>query len=175
MPAKKTSTKTAATKKKSTTKTAATKKKSTTKTAATKKKQPARKRTGMTRAHKQALARGRDDSRAVSRYLEALEADRPRPGRRRTTQSMQTQLRQTESDLRQARGLERLLLLQQRADLRAALARRNGRVDLAAAEREFVKAARGYSERKGIVYATWREAGVPPSVLSKAGISRTSP
>ena len=83
MPAKKTSTKTAATKKKS-----------TTKTAATKKKQPARKRTGMTRAHKQALARGRDDSRAVSRYLEALEADRPRPGRRRTTQSMQTQLAQ---------------------------------------------------------------------------------
>ena len=34
--------------------------------------------------------------------------------------------------------------------------------------------ARGYSERKGIVYATWREAGVPPAVLAKAGISRTS-
>jgi hypothetical protein len=148
-------------------------KKKSTKTT-TKKKQPARKRTVMTRAHKQALARGRDDSRAVSRYLEALEADRPRPGRKRTTQSMQTQLRQAETDLRQARGLDRLLLLQQRADLRAALARRNGKVDLAAAEREFVKAARGYSERKGIVYATWREAGVPPAVLAKAGISRTS-
>ena len=174
MPAKKTSTKTAATKKKSTTKTATTKKKSTTKTAATKKKQPARKRTGMTRAHKQALARGRDDSRAVSRYLEALEAERPRPGRQRTTQSMQTQLKQAETRLRQARGLDRLLLLQKRADLRVALARRNGKVDLAAAEREFVKAARGYSERKGIAYATWREAGVPPSVLAKAGIARTS-
>jgi hypothetical protein len=149
-------------------------KKTATKKTATKKKQPARKRTGMTRAHKQALARGRDDSRAVSRYLEALEADKPRPGRRRTTQSMQTQLRQAETRLRQARGLDRLLLMQQRSDLRAALARRNGKVDLAAAEREFVKAARGYSERKGIAYATWREAGVPPSVLSKAGITRTS-
>ena len=159
--------------KKTATKKTATKKIATKKTA-TKKKQPARKRTGMTRAHKQALARGRDDSRAVSRYLEALEADKPRPGRRRTTQSMQTQLRQAETRLRQARGLDRLLLMQQRSDLRAALARRNGKVDLAAAEREFVKAARGYSERKGIAYATWREAGVPPSVLSKAGITRTS-
>jgi hypothetical protein len=149
-------------------------KKRSTKTTATKKKQPARKRTGMTRAHKQALARGRDDSRAVSRYLEALEADKPRPGRQRSTQTMQTQLRQAETRLRQARGLDRLLLMQQRADLRAALARRNGKVDLAAAEREFVKAARGYGERKGIAYATWREAGVPPSVLSKAGIARTT-
>jgi hypothetical protein len=149
-------------------------KKTSTKTTTTKKKQPARKRTGMTRAHKQALARGRDDSRAVSRYLEALEADRPRPGRQRTIQSMQAQLRQAETDLRQARGLDRLLLLQQRTDLRAALARRNGKIDLAAAEREFVKAARGYSGRKGIVYATWREAGVPPAVLAKAGISRAS-
>ena len=159
--------------KKTATKKTATKKIATKKTA-TKKKQPARKRTGMTRAHKQALARGRDDSRAVSRYLEALEADKPRPGRQRTTQTMQTQLRQAETRLRQARGLDRLLLMQQRSDLRAALARRNGKVDLAAAEREFVKAARGYSERKGIAYATWREAGVPPSVLSKAGITRTS-
>ena len=87
---------------------------------------------------------------------------------------MQAQLRQAETRLRQARGLDRLLLLQQRADLRAALARRNGKVDRTAAEREFVKAARGYSERKGIAYATWREAGVPPSVLAKAGITRTS-
>jgi hypothetical protein len=149
-------------------------KKTTAKKATTKKKSPARKRTGMTRAHKQALARGRDDSRAVSRYLEALEADRPRPGRQRTTRSMQTQLRQAETRLRQARGLDRLLLLQQRADLRAALAQRNGRVDRTAAEREFVKAARGYSERKGIAYATWREAGIAPSVLAKAGITRTS-
>jgi hypothetical protein len=75
-----------------------------TSTRTTKKPQPARKRTGMTRAHKQALAKGRDDSRAVSRYLQALEADRPRPGRKRTTQSMQTQLKQAESDLRQARS-----------------------------------------------------------------------
>lgn len=169
MPPKKTSTRKTA-KQTATSKPA--KQSAATKTAATKKR--AGKPSGMTRAHKQALARGRNDSRAVSRYLEALEADRPRPGRRRTTQSMQSQLRQAESRLRQARGLDRLLLLQQRTDLRAGLARRDGKVDVGAAERDFVKAARGYSERKGIAYATWREAGVSPSVLAKAGIARTT-
>ena len=128
----------------------------------------------MTRAHKQALARGRDESRAVGRYLEVLEVGKPRPGRPRSIQSMQTQLKMLETRLRGARGVDRLLALQQRADLRAALAQRNGKGDLATAEREFVKAARGYGERKGIAYATWREAGVSPSVLAKARIARTS-
>jgi len=128
----------------------------------------------MTRAHKQALATGREESRAVSRYLEALEAGKPRPGRPRTTQSMQTQLKAVETRLKGARGIERLLALQQRADLRAAVAQRTGSVDLAEAERGFVQAARGYGERKGIAYATWREAGVSPSVLARARIARTS-
>ena len=128
----------------------------------------------MTRAHKQALARGRDDSRAVSRYLEALDAGKPRPGRPRTIQSVQTQLQAVETRVKGARGVDRLLALQQRAELRAALAQHNDKVDLAAAEHAFVKAARRYGERKGIAYATWREAGVSPSVLAKARIARTT-
>src|SRR5947207_13521367 len=95
--------------------------KKATKTRVTKKKQPARKRTGMTRAHKQALARGRDDSRAVSCYLEALEAERPRPGRQRTTQSMQNRLKQAESLLRQPLGLDRLCLPHGRQALTVAI------------------------------------------------------
>ena len=82
----------------------------------------ARKQAPMTRAHKQALARGRDDSRAVSRYLEALDAGKPRPGRRRTVQSVQTQLKAVETRVKGARGIDRLLALQKRAELRAALA-----------------------------------------------------
>jgi hypothetical protein len=45
-------------------------------------------------------------------------------------------------------------------------------VDLGALESGFVKAAKGYSTRKGISYAAWREAGVDPAVLKQAGISR---
>lgn len=144
------------------------------KTTTTKKASRPRKQAPMTRAHKQALARGRDESRAVNRYLEALQAGKARPGRPRSVQSMQTQLNAVETRLKGARGTVRLLALQQRADLRAALTERNGTVDLAAAERGFVKAARGYGERKAIAYSTWREAGVSPSVLAKARIAPTS-
>ena len=47
------------------------------------------------------------------------------------------------------------------------------KVDLTELEMEFVKAARGYSERRGISYAAWREAGVSASVLKQAGITRS--
>jgi hypothetical protein len=48
------------------------------------------------------------------------------------------------------------------------------RADLSDLEAEFVAAAKGYSERKGISYAAWREAGVSAATLSAAGISRAS-
>ena len=35
-----------------------------------------------------------------------------------------------------------------------------------------MKAAKGYSQRKGITYGVWRQSGVAPEVLKKAGISR---
>ena len=38
--------------------------------------------------------------------------------------------------------------------------------------REFVKVAASYSERRGITYAAWREIGVTPEVLKKAGVGR---
>jgi hypothetical protein len=46
--------------------------------------------------------------------------------------------------------------------------------DLAGVEAEFVAAAKSYGARKGISYATWREAGVSSAVLKKAGISRSA-
>ena len=46
-------------------------------------------------------------------------------------------------------------------------------VDLAGVEKGFIGAAKDYGQRKGISYATWREVGVTPAVLKKAGISRS--
>ena len=43
---------------------------------------------------------------------------------------------------------------------------------MAALEEQFVIAAKGYSERKGISWTAWREVGVPASVLERAGVSR---
>src|SRR6266545_2885493 len=59
----------------------------------------ATKRTPMSDEHKAALAEGRDQGRAVRRYLEALEAHRPRRGRKRTPDSMKKRLDSVEKAL----------------------------------------------------------------------------
>ncbi len=40
-------------------------------------------------------------------------------------------------------------------------------------EKDFVKVAKGYGDRRGIEYSTWRAMGIEASVLKAAGIART--
>jgi hypothetical protein len=126
----------------------------------------------MTDDHKQALALGREQGRAVRRYLEALEANRPKRGRKRTPESIAKRLADIEGRLAGADPLTRLQLSQERIDLQAELETKSQAVDLSALEKDFVAAAGEYSRRKGISYAAWRESGVDPAVLKKAGIGR---
>jgi uncharacterized protein YicC (UPF0701 family) len=126
----------------------------------------------MSDTHKAALAEGREQGRAVRRYLEALEAHKPRRGRKRTPESMEKRLAAIEDKLAQADPLTRLQLVQERMDIERQLEAADSTVDMEALEDEFVKAAPDYSRRKGITYAAWREAGVDPAVLRRAGIRR---
>lgn len=127
----------------------------------------------MSQAHKEALAVGREQGRAIRRYLEGLEANRPKRGRKRTPESVRRQLAAVEERLADADALTRLHLVQEREDLQQELARQNPATDLSALREDFIKSAHEYSERKGISYSTWREAGVDASTLRDAGISRT--
>jgi hypothetical protein len=128
----------------------------------------------MTAQHKAALAEGRNESRAVKRYLEALEANRPKRGRKRSQESIEKRLAEIDAQIATADPLKRVNLIQERLNLRNALGSVEDTVDLAALEKEFVRAAGGYSSRKGLSYAAWRELGVEPAVLAKAGITRGS-
>lgn len=139
-----------------------------------KKTAPAKRRTPMSDSHKKALAEGRDQGRAVRRYLEALEAHKPKRGRKRTPESIQKRLAVIEQKLPDADALTRVHLIQERMDLEKELAQSTDKVDLSRLEKEFVASARAYGERKGISYAAWRAAGVDPAVLRKAGISRAA-
>lgn len=127
----------------------------------------------MSDEHKAALARGREEGRAVRRYLDALAQQKPRPGRRRSPESIHKRLAVIEERLPEADSLTRLHLIQEQADLRAELKEASPVDDLAILERAFVKVARSYSERKGIGYTTWRAAGVSAQVLERAGIARS--
>jgi len=127
----------------------------------------------MSDEHKHALAVGREESRAVRRYLEALEAHKPKRGRKRTTESIQARLRQIDDRISAADPLTRVHLVQERLNLETELATKEEAVDLKALEEGFVEAAKSYGERKGITYAAWRAAGVDANVLRKAGVPRT--
>ena len=126
----------------------------------------------MSDSHKAALAEGREQGRAVRRYLEALEAHQPKRGRKRTQESVERRLAAIDDKLNEADPLTRLHLSQERMNLQAELASTDNAVDLGALEEEFVTAAAEYGKRKGITYAAWRQAGVDPGVLRRAGIKR---
>jgi hypothetical protein len=127
----------------------------------------------MSAEHKEALARGREEGRAVRLYLEAIEEQKPRPGRRRTPESISRRLDAVSAKIEGADALSRLHLLQERSDLEAELARADAGEEIADLEAKFLKVARSYGERKSIGYSAWRAIGVGADVLEKAGITRT--
>jgi len=130
------------------------------------------KKRSMSADHKAALATGRNESRAVSTYLKALEANKPKRGRKRTAETVKSRLAKVDAELRDADPLTALNLRQEKIDLQNELTGMSEKTDLKSVEADFIKAAKGYSERKGITYGVWRQSGVPAEVLKKAGISR---
>lgn len=127
----------------------------------------------MTNDHKAALARGRSEGRIVRDYLETLRAAKPKRGRRRTVETIDKRLAAIDADLSVADPLKELKLLQERRDLQAERDDMGSTVDHTDAETAFVQVAKGYGERQGISYTTWRDVGVEAAVLSRAGISRS--
>ena len=126
----------------------------------------------MTDSHKAALERGRAEGRVVRDYLEALRSNKPKRGRKRTADSINKRLAAIDDELSAASAIEELQLIQERRDLNAELASRGSGIDLGEIEDSFVSVAKGYGERKGISYASWRDVGVSAATLKRAGISR---
>ena len=126
----------------------------------------------MSEEHKAALAQGRQASNAVRRYLEALEASRPRRGRKRTPESIQARLDEIEQQLRGASAFDRLNLLAETERLQTSLDQLSSGEDLGPLRDDFIEFARTYGEAKGISYASWRAAGVSAADLKAAGITR---
>jgi hypothetical protein len=127
----------------------------------------------MSDEHKASLAQGRHEGRVVRGYLEAIEAHRPKRGRRRTAESVDRRLAAIETELTSADPLRRLKLVQERRNLAAERESSDASFDLGALEQDFVEIAAAYGERQGISYQSWREVGVPAAVLARAGISRS--
>ena len=126
----------------------------------------------MSDSHKAALATGRTEGKAVREYLEALRANKPVRGRKRTPDSIAKRLAAIETEITTADAVRELRLVQERLDLVAELATIGAPVDMTALETDFVKVAKSYGQRTGVSYAAWRAVGIAPSVLKSAGITR---
>ncbi len=126
----------------------------------------------MSDEHKTALAQGRIEARAIKAYLRAIGARKR--GRPVTRESLTARILKLDGQIAtESNPLKALDFRQARLDAQQRLAQLEDSVDLDALEEQFVVHAAAYSDRKGIAYAVWREAGVPASALQKAGVPRT--
>ena len=126
----------------------------------------------MSDEHKAALAKGRREGKVVREYLDGLRATKPKRGRKRTAETVQKRLDAIEAELVEASPIDELHLVQERRDLQAELDAMSNTIDIGSLEDAFVDVAKSYSESKKISYASWRDVGVEPSVLKRAGIGR---
>jgi hypothetical protein len=127
----------------------------------------------MTQEHKDALARGRAQGRAVREYLSAIERQRTRgrtPDRGTIQKRIEDVQRRIDDEENPAKRVE---LIQRRLDHEEQLISLDDEPDMEALQDAFVDAVWEYSERKGITYHAWREAGVPAAVLKDGGMRRT--
>jgi hypothetical protein len=126
----------------------------------------------MTAEHKAALAKGRAEGRIVREYLEGLRATKPKRGRKRTPETIAKRLEAIDAEMASASPIDELLLVQERKNLEAERAAMSNSIDMDALEHDFVGVAKSYGDSKAISYSSWRDVGVPASVLKAAGISR---
>lgn len=124
----------------------------------------------MDEAHKAKLAQGRNDARAVKAYLEFLENNRPKRGRRRTEEGIRKRLSVIESELESASPLARLNMYQEQMDLTAELEAMGDTIDGSDLRAAFVEAAGRYSNSRGISKAAFKQMGVDGATLREAGI-----
>ena len=88
--------------------------------------------------------------------------------------SIQIELTTVETKLASAVGVDRLILIARRRQLKQALVGQGDEKEFAKLETEFIKIANQFSKDRHISYESWREMGVPARVLSRADIYPTN-
>lgn len=121
-------------------------------------------------------AQEKTENKVVRDYLDALTANAPKRGRKRTAETVEARISAVNDAMGEASATKRLTLVQERLDLKAELDGMNqsGSVDMDGLEAGFIKAAASYGGRRGISYAAWREVGVSAVTLKAAGIRRSN-
>lgn len=127
----------------------------------------------MSTDHKEALAQGRRSAAAIDAYLAEIGKPAKR-GRKRTRESVVKGIAEAKADAAAApAGTAKLRAVQKQMDLEAELERMDAPgADIGALEQDFLEHAGSYSTAHGISRAAWRQMGVAPDVLDRAGITK---
>lgn len=126
----------------------------------------------MSQEHKDALAQGRREARAIKNYLKAV--DGRKPGRPVTRESLEKRLEKTVARIGSEEDpLKRVELIQTRLDIEDQLSSLEEAANFKDLEVDFIENVKSYSERKDISYTAWRESGVPAATLRAAGVPET--
>ena len=128
----------------------------------------------MSASHKKALSEGRSMSATVDAYLAAINVPKKR-GRKVSKAVLEQRLVQAQARAKSATGVDKVLAAQEVRDLQGRLAQVSTATtkDVKGLESAFVRVASQFSEKRGIRWSAWRDAGVPGDVLKKAGVART--
>jgi hypothetical protein len=110
----------------------------------------------------------RAETAAVAAYLTALRAPKVPARSRATLEKRRAQIKQWIAE--ESSPIREVELIQQRLDIDAQLAQIDQAARLPELEEAFVKVAVSWAKRSGISAAALGEAGVPASVLAKAGL-----
>lgn len=126
----------------------------------------------MSQQHKDALAQGRREARAIKRYLRAL--DSRKPGRPVTRESLEKRLARTIEKIQSEEDpLRSIELIQTRLDIEDQLSKLEESENFEELEADFIDHVKSYSDRKELTYTAWREYGVPAATLRAAGVPET--
>ncbi len=120
--------------------------------------------------HKEAIILGKQRSTIVRQYLDSLSGTGPSRTRKVNPETIKAKIAKIEEDLKGAGSLQRLSLIQKRINLEEQLEPAEQDDQIQELETRFIEIAAAYSESKNISTKAWREVGVPPNVLTKAGI-----
>jgi hypothetical protein len=98
-----------------------------------------------------------------------------RRGRKVSKSALIERLAEARARAKAATGVDKVLAAQDVRDLQTRIANMNDASgsDIKSLEAAFVKIAKRFGENRGIGYGAWRDAGVPATVLKKAGVART--
>jgi hypothetical protein len=135
-------------------------------------KRATKKRAPVKKAQKAAVLDAKTEAQRISQYLRALQLKKTKMGPKAKPEVLARRVSKARDAAAMRTGIRQLEAVQRLRNLERKQADPSMNGNFEKLETNFIETAKGFGERKGIDYGTWRAVGVDAAVLKKAGITR---